>query len=248
MPDARRNFPGQRWLGLALGSAGAIMLYAVVRASPADDTLRFWMLSQGIRPQHLLPLAGIGAALGLATPRLRLVGAFASLVGAALAFLLYRPLLEPLWAIPNIATHQFLVAPASAIAAGMALLCTRRCATLVLPVSSFAIGMATALHGVVSDPSLGTIVVRVAGGGVALWMVGSIMLIASSLKTAGWSGPAASIFGSWLCAIGLIYGSFVLIPKHSAYPNPDALSSGAGPVPDIGLVPEPNDSSEQLPP
>jgi hypothetical protein len=201
------------WVGLALGMAGGQVLAVIILFPHTSDTLRFWLLSEGARPRQLMPLVGFGAALGLAPPRLRVHGACAAFVGAATGLLLYRTLLEPLWVIPNIAAHHFLVAPVSSLSAGVALISGRRFLPLVIPLSAFLVGLASATAVVISDPSIGGITIRIVGQAMAVWVVGTSALITAGLVP-GWRGPVGAILGSWLIAIGLLYGTFALIPKQ----------------------------------
>jgi hypothetical protein len=114
-----------------------------------------------------------------------------------IGFAAHRTLLASLWAIPNIASQQFLVGPMSAIAAGLVLIDDRRVAPLTVPLCGFVLGAAAAIGIVITDPSLAGWTVRLAGCAAAIWTLTWAAISAAGLR-GGWPRTAGAVLGSRL--------------------------------------------------
>jgi hypothetical protein len=209
-----------RWSGPALALAGALVLgIALLRPGAQASPLSWWIANSALRPDRLLPLAGLGVALGLVGTRACAAGALAFAAGMACGFLFYEPLLAPLWALPNAAESAFLTGPAAALAVGLALIVPKRPRDWVIASFALLTGTAAALAIVVTDPSLRDPSNRIAGVMIALWLVASATLTMRAFRRA-WFDIAGRILGSWLIAIALLYGGAALVPLRERPPEP----------------------------
>jgi hypothetical protein len=196
-------------------------------------------LSSALAPERVLPLVGLGVALALGSPRYSL-GALALFGdGVALGFFSKDWLLSVLEAIPRATSHHFLTGPISSVAIGVALvLPAARLRSWFLLIAAAVAGTMLAIAIEVTDPSLDDIAIPLAGVVVGFWIVAAISLTVWAFRRT-WFAIPARILGSWLVAIGLLYGGASLIPKQkSAFPLP------AEPTPNFIPFPGP----DRLPP
>ncbi|WP_027535735.1 hypothetical protein [Bradyrhizobium sp. WSM3983] len=226
-------------MALGLLAAAAIALPPAAGRS----TLVWWILSSALAPERILPLVGLGVALALVDRRYSL-GALA-LFGGGLAVGFFRKdwLLSVLEAIPRATSHHFLTGPISTVIVGVALvLPAARLRSWFLLIAAAVAGSMLAAAIEVSDPSLHDIAIPLAGVVVAFWIVAAVSLTVRAFWRI-WFPIPARILGSWLIAIGLLYGGASLIPKQkSAFPPPTE------PTPDTFRFPEPDRLSPELEP
>lgn len=71
-----------------------------------------------------------------------------------------------------------------------------------------------ALAIVVTDPSLNDSTNSRAGVPIGVWIVGAVSLSLRAFRR-GWFDIAGRIAGSWLIAIGLLYGGVALLPERT---------------------------------
>lgn len=229
-----------RWSGPALALAGAAALAAMLLRPGAEASpLAWWISNSALRPDRVLPLIGVGAALALVRPLACGAAAAALVIGLALGFAFYAPMLDPLWVFPRAAESNFLTGPAAALAAGLALIVPRRMRDWLVVPSALLAGTASALAIVVTDPSIGGAGNRIAGVLIALWIVAAACLGARGFYRP-WFDAAGRILGSWLIAIALLYGTAALMPLRE---RPAALSVSQGSKLDEVLAP--NSGSSQ---
>jgi hypothetical protein len=218
-----------------------------------DGPLLWWIWQRVLTPAHLLPLVGAGVVFGLVRTSVSVAGAFVFAGGIAFGLSLHRDLLDPLWAIPNAAENAFLTGPAASVAVGLALLAGARQRAWAVIAVAFVAGVLLALEIVVIDPSLNDPTNRMAGIGISSWIVAVVALCLRAVDRA-WFDIAGRIFGSWLVAIGLLYGGAAFAPRQRPPPDiapampPDATFQPApgertgppGDSPDGPTQPNPN--------
>jgi hypothetical protein len=200
--------------------AGIVVLAVVLMRPGAEASqLAWWIANSALRPDRVLPLIGLGVALGLVRPLATVAGALAFAGGLAFGFAFYEPLLAPLWAFPKAAESNFFTGPAAALAAGFALIAPQRPRVWLLPPFALITGTAAALAIVVTDPTIRDPSNRIAGVLIAVWLTAAVALTVPAFYRA-WFDTAGRILGSWLVAIALLYGGAALLPPRQAPPEP----------------------------
>jgi hypothetical protein len=187
-------------------------------------------LNSALTPERLLPLIGFGVALSLVSRQAFFSGFLLFGGGVAAGFILHDQLLAPFWAIPNVASHNFVTGPIASTAVGIALVAGNNLRRWLLPPAALVAGVMQALAIVVTDPSLHDPTNRISGVLIAIWIVSAISLSLRTVRRA-WFNVASRIFGSWLIAVGLLYGGATLLPKR----EPPALSFPPSPE-DMGVL------------
>jgi hypothetical protein len=236
----------QSWSGPAFAVLGAAVMGAIVLLPAATESpLAWWITSSALTPQRLLPLLGLGVALALVPLAAFVPGLALFCAGITVGFAGYQQLLDALLRLPYSAQHQFLTGPIAAIAVGLTLIAGKRLRPWVLPPAALIAGIMTAVAIVATDPSLNSSTIRYAGVLIAAWIIGAISLTLRSFQR-GWFMIAGPILGSWLVAIGLLYGGSAMLPKRTASslsmpppsimppmePLPGSRGSGIRPAPD----------------
>lgn len=233
-------------LGL-LGIAGLALPTTVSRS-----TLSWWILDSALSPQRVLPLVGLGFGLAL-TGRLGCAAAAVLGVAGIAAGHIYRDgLLSLLGHLPGAAAHIFLTGPVASLAAGLALILPDRPRGWLLPLAAGVIGAMLALAIKLTDPSFHDPTISWAGIAVALWIVAAVFLTVRAFRQP-WFGIAGRIAGSWLLAIGLLYGGAALMPgpqrmpAEAPAPTP-APGQSAPPAPITPPFPDGNETGPARPP
>ena len=227
-----------RWAGpslLALGAAGTALLLLENRGG--GEILTRWALVGPLGFERLLPLAGLGVALSflgrpsfLASLALFAAGALAGWEGQAVFLALMAP-------VPHAAEHLFLTGPIAAVGTGLLLLLPRRLGAVVTP--GFA-ALAGFLHMVamrLTDPTLHDPRVAPIGFCAALWALLAVSLTARAFHPR-WLRIGSRILGSWLLAIGVLYGAASIAPRRALPvappPAPPPLAAAPRPNPLAG--------------
>jgi len=219
-----------RFGGPALAALGvAAIALIVLPPAAAESPLAWWIVNSALTPERLLPLLGLGVALALTGPRIALAALLLFCIGIVFGFVAHKELLEPLTKMPQAATHHFLTGPIASIAVGLALIPPARWRAAVLPLLAFIAGCMLALAIVVTDPSLDDPTNRIAGVTIGLWVVVVVMLTLRAFHRP-WFAVFSRILGSWLIAIGLLYGGVALMPRKAPPPPP--------PIPDLNPLPD----------
>jgi hypothetical protein len=204
------------WAGPILAAIGIVAVIAALLPPLNRDPLARWILADTLAPARVLPLLGFGVALALIGGRALVAALALFALGVACGLFAQDRLLAILDFVPGAATHMFLTDPISYLAAGMALIAGTRRARLALaaaPVFGAMLGLTIRL----TDPSLHEPPYTWMPLLTACWIVAAVALTVRPLRR-GRFPVFARIFGSWLLAIGLIYGGVSLVPPKAAPP------------------------------
>jgi len=220
------------WCGPALAALGLIAI-AVAALMPGvrDTPLARWILSETLAPANVLPLIALGAAFGLIGLRALLAALALFALGIGVGVLAEDRLLQLLYPIPGAATHLFLTGPISYLAAGLALVVSAHWRTYVAPPAAFVFGAMAGLAVKLTDPSLHAPAYTWTPVLIAVWTVLAVALTLRGFWR-DWFLIFGRILGSWMLAIGLLYGGAALIPKKPpplkvALPPATAPAGGA---------------------
>lgn len=210
-----------RWVGPALGLLGAISIVLLALEPLGSRSLvTWWVLERAVSIDKALPLIGFGAALSMLSPQLSIVSIGALLVGAAVGFEIRNQFIAFMDFAPDAADHLFLTVPISMIAAGSVLIAPAWAKPwLVLPAALLVGGM-LAIVITLTDPTMNSRTVSVVGVALGLWVVVVATLSATAFYRA-WFPVALRIIGSWLLAIGLLYGGASLVKRPALPSLPD---------------------------
>ncbi|OOY08164.1 hypothetical protein [Thioclava sp. F36-7] len=238
--DVSHNRSGLGWLRHLWVLAGLTALIVLAVIPPADrGETGAWLIRDAVALERLFPLFGFGIALALVGRRAALIAALLWAVGIALGFTFRIELMAALQQLPGAITHHFLTMPISAIAIGATLALGRWSRPALIVPAGSVLGVMYALSVKLSDPSYGGKPwVFLAGVGLGVWLIGAVYLVLRSWQ-ARWFEIAGRIVGSWLVAIGLLYGGVALMggklkPKNA---DPSTAASENAPAADAA-VPE----------
>jgi hypothetical protein len=217
---------GARWAGLVLIALGVVGIVALSLLPPGErGPLGGWILSSTLSYERVLPLLGLGVVLALVSPGQRLAAFALFSLGIALGFFFAHPFVSAVEVIPGAITHHFLTGPISSTAAGLSLAVPGQTRRWVLPVAAMVAGAMLGVAIRLTDPSFHDPTFVRAGIAVAFGILAAVCLTAWAFRQS-WFETAGRIFGSWLIAIGLLYGGASLIPPRSLVP-PRQLESPA---------------------
>ena len=208
-------------LGLVAVAAAAL----IANQSP----LARWMLTETLAPARILPLIGLGAAFALIG--LRALTAALALFGLGIVAGIVGQdrLLAILDMLPRAATHLFFTGPISYLAAGVALVAAARWREWLAPAAALIVGAMLALTIKLTDPSLHEPAYTWTPVLIAFWIVAAVTLTLRAFRR-GWFTIFGRILGSWLLAIGLLYGGASLVPPKRQ-PPPPAMALPPAPSP-----------------
>ncbi|TFF24854.1 hypothetical protein E3C22_05530 [Jiella endophytica] len=224
----------------------ALLLAVVPRLSPAAslDALAWWIAYGPMAPERALPICAFGVALALTGRRSAAAATSSFAFGAVSGFAMEPQWLDLLGRLPAAATHDFYAGPLSCIAAGASLICGRRLRPFMLVPSGFLLGAMWALWIRLLDPTLHEPKITMTG-----LLVAALLAAAVAITLARFRGPwmfvAAPILGSWLVAIGLLYGGAYIAARSPALVLPPPAAS-ADPDPALldGLFGTPADTRQ----
>jgi hypothetical protein len=200
-----------KWSGPALIAIGFVAI-AIAALSPVQESpLARWVLNETLAPAQILPLIGLGAAFACVSTRAFATAFILFAAGIALGLIAEYWLLWALDTIPGAATHAFLTGPLSYLAAGVSLVAAVRWQTAVVPAAGIVIGALLALTTRLTDPSLHELAYTALPLLIASWLVGALSLTLRAFRR-GWFAVFARILGSWLIAVGILYGAVSLLP------------------------------------
>lgn len=215
----------RKWSGPVLAGLGvaAIALLAAASESP----LARWTLTDTLAPERVLPLIGLGVAFGLVGVRVYSAALLLLGLGIIAGFTAEDRLLRILDAIPQAATHLFLTGPISFLAAGVALVS----GGWLAPFAALVVGAMLALIIKLTDPSLHDPAYTWTPILIAFWIAVAVSMTLRAYRHR-WFLIFGRILGSWLLAIGLLYGGASLVPKRQPPPPPSmALPPVLAPAP-----------------
>jgi hypothetical protein len=224
-PDARA---AARWSGPALAGLGILAIAAAALVGNANPLAR-WMLTETLAPARVLPLVGLGAVFALIGLRALAAALALFALGIVAGIAGQDRLLAMLDLVPRAATHLFFTGPISYLAAGAALVAGARWRDWLTPVAALIVGAMLALTIKLTDPSLHEPAYTWTPVLIAFWIVAAVTLTLRAFRR-GWFSIFGRILGSWLLAIGLLYGGASLVPPKRQPPPP-----AVQPPPDLPL-------------
>ncbi|MBT9383618.1 hypothetical protein KM176_07095 [Pseudooceanicola sp. CBS1P-1] len=227
-------------LGPRLGAAiaclltGAALLTLCGFLAPAP--VAQWLMQSGLHPAFLVPGLGLGLALSQMSRRSTGTVFLGWAAGIGLGIFFSGGLFALIGQIPGATSHHFLLFPASVLAIGGALLAGWRALPVLGPPLALLAGTACGASIVLYDPSAasGDVTIRLLGAGLGLWLplTAALLLGCLPLRVGRIGGRIA---GSWLVAIGLLYGGLAAInPPGVPYapvlaPPPGAMGGPGSP-------------------
>jgi hypothetical protein len=211
-------------------AALGLLVLATATLFAGQSPLARWTLSETLAPARVLPLFGLGAAFALIGARALMAALLLFAFGIATGLLAEDRLLWALDTVPGAATHLFLTTPIAYLAAGAALVASARWREWLTPVGAAIFGAMLGLTIKLTDPSLHEPAYTVAPVLIAFWILGAVALTLRAFRR-GWFAIFGRILGSWLIAIGLLYGGASLIPKRQPPPPAVALPPASAPAP-----------------
>jgi hypothetical protein len=179
-------------------------------------------VNRTLAPQRVLPLIGFGAALCLVRAGASAVALLFFLGGICFGFSAQNLLLMALTTGPQAAAHLFLTGPIASIAVGLTLISGAQLRPFILLPAALVAGTMLSLAIVVTDPSLHDRTNAVVGVLIGLWIIISVSLTARGFRRR-WFEFCGRILGSWLIAIGLLYGGAALLPERQLPISPELL-------------------------
>ena len=169
----------------------------------------------------MLPLIGLGAAFGLIGVRAFVAALVLFAIGIAGGLFAEDRLLWMLDMVPRAATHLFLTGPISYLAAGAALVSSAHLRPYVTPAAAAIFGAMLGLTIKLTDPSLHDPAFTWTPVLIAFWIVAAVSVPLRAFWR-GWFPIFGRILGSWLLAIGLLFGGASLVPQRRLPAPPTA--------------------------
>jgi hypothetical protein len=207
------NLTAARWMGPALGTAGIAALGLItVQPLGSRDLVSWWILQRALSVENAIPLIGLGAAMALVGPFRAVLAAAMFVIGTVVGFRFHHSFIAFMAFAPNAADHLFLTVPVSLLFAGLPLIAPRVLKGWLVFPAAFAIGAMLAIIIGLTDPTLNGWKVSVVGVGLALWLVTTVALTIGAFYQT-WFPIGFRIVGSWLLAIGLLYGGTSLVVR-----------------------------------
>jgi hypothetical protein len=239
------------WSGPALAVIGVIAIAVVALLPVAEQApLCRWILTSVLTPERVLPSIGFGVAISLVNARTLAAACLLFALGTGVGFAGENHLLRLLDVTPQASTHLFLTSPISYLAVGAALASSSRQRVWLLPVAASIFGAMQAVMIKLTDPSLHEPAFTWTPVLIAVWIIAAISLTVRAFWR-DWFSIFSRILGSWLLAIGLLYGGASLVPRRETLPSivetPDSPRIRSSPNQAIPGLPMP-DQPGQLPP
>jgi hypothetical protein len=220
-------------------AAPGLLAIAVAALAGNENPLVGWTLTETLAPVRVLPLIGLAAAFALIGARAAIVALLLFAAGIAAGLIATDRMLAILDMVPRAATHLFFVGPISYLAAGAALVVSVRWRTWLTPPAALIFGAMLALTVKLTDPSLHEPAYTWTPVLIAFWIIAAVTLSLRAFRR-GWFAIFGRILGSWLLAIGLLYGGAALVPPKRPPPPPAmALPPAPGAERAIPGLPEP---------
>lgn len=210
-----------------------LIAIAIVASISRTNLFAGWILSDTLAPARVLPLVALGAAFALVGARALLAALALFALGIAGGLFAEDRLLWLLDTIPRAATHLFLTGPISYMAAGIALVASASWRTWLAPPAAAIFGAMLGLTIRLTDPSLHEAAFTWIPVLIAFWIVLAVTLCLRGFWRS-WFPIFGRILGSWMLAIGLLYGGASVIPKPARAPPP-STTPRPGPGPGVPL-------------
>jgi hypothetical protein len=232
--------PAYAWSGPILVALGASALAATALFAKQSPLAR-WILVETLAPARVLPLVGMSVAFALLGAPILILSLTLFVVGVGSGLYTEDLLLWALDSVPGAATHSFLTDPISYLVAGLALVVGARWRAGMAPVSAAIFGAMLGLSVRLTDPSLHVPAYTWTPVLIAFWIVVAVTLTLRAMRRT-WFDIFGRILGSWLIAIGVLYGGASLIPKRNppevAVP-PTTAPGGKPAIPGLPLPGQP---------
>ena len=233
------------WSGPALAAIGAAVLAAIeLLPSTAQSPLDLVDTNQRAEPGARAAARGIGrgARLGRLSFRIAALAMFGIGIAAALS---YRIVSSPRWPRCRRRPVTIFYRRRCPAAVGLALGAGRKAAAWILPAASVIAGAMLVFAIRVTDPSLHNLRLSDRGHFDRVLDRRCVALTVHAFRR-DWFAIPGRIIGSWLIAIGLLYGGTSLIPKRSL-PAPPIAATPQAPLPgferDVPGMPAPEQGS-----
>lgn len=200
----RRLPPALIWSGPILAVLFALGVLALMAAASASPLAR-WVLGDVLTPERILPPLGLGVLLGLIGTRPLVAAILLFALGIAAGLLAQDALLWLLDTLPRASMRMFYTGPIAFLAVGLALAVGERHRSWLAPLAALIAGATLMLTIRMTDPSLREPAYTLTPLLVAAWIAAAAALTLW-LFPRHWCPVCARIFGSWLLAVGLLYG------------------------------------------
>jgi len=211
-----------RWSGPALAALGLLLIAWM--SLPANKTaFDEWLLPNAFAPQRILPLLGLGAACGLVGTRAFIAAVLLFGLGIAGGFAMHDRIVLFLYAALHGPTYLFLTGPISCLAVGLALVPGARPLPWLLPIAALVGGATLAVAIFLSTPTLDDPALTWTQLLAAVWIVAAVAMTTRTFRRQ-WFAVFGRILGSWILAIGLLYGAASLVPVFKPPPPPTDTS------------------------
>ncbi len=235
-PDAQPHGlpPALAWSGPVLAILFVFGVLALVPLASASPFAR-WVLGDVLTPERLLPPLGLGVLFALIGTRPLAAALLLFVLGIAGGLLAEDTLLWLLDALPRAATHLFYAGPIAFLAVGFALVAGDKSWPWLAPPATLIGGAMLMVTVRMTDPSLREPAYTLTPLLVAAWIAAAVALTLRAFPRR-WFAVFARILGSWLLAIGLLYGGVGLLQKRVAPPAPPPAMPA--PLPGIGERPK----------
>lgn len=202
---------------LALGAA--FLILDALSTLSGGLGLRHWAPAAAASAERLLPLAALGVLFAQLPPATRipaiLLFGFGALSGIAARDVFYLLMAS----VPGAAAHAFLTGPIAAVSTGLVLVLPQRWRSLPALLLIGPTGAVAAIGILLADPTLHTAdYAPVAFVGAVWLMLGAGFAV--RLVDRPWLSVASRVLGSWLIAIGLLFGTAQIAQKQTALVPP----------------------------
>jgi hypothetical protein len=204
------------------------VVMVVLFAATSESLLARRIVTDALTPERVLPLIGLGAAFALIDARSLRAGLLLFALGIASGVWAEDALLRILDILPHAATHLFFAVPIAYLAIGIALAAGGRLCSWIAPIAAMIVGAMLALVIQLTDPSLHDPTYIWAPLLMFCWIVAAVSLTLRFFRHDAFP-IFGRILGSWLLAIGLLYGAASLLPKRQ--PPPDITMPENAPSP-----------------
>lgn len=216
------------WTGPALAGLFGVAVTTLVPFA-VESPLARWILTSTLAFERVLPMIGLGALFGLVGPRVLAAALLLFALGIIAGLMGEDWLLRWLDAVPQAVSHEFLAGPISYFAVGAALASGTHWRPVWTPLSGFLCGAMLGLVVRLTDPTLHEPAYTWTPVLIAFWIILAISSTVRAFEQA-WFPVFGRILGSWLLAIGLLYGGAVFVPKRQPPPIPPRPT----PAPELG--------------
>lgn len=193
-----------------------------------------WFAQTWLRVTFLLPALALGFGVSLLPRRLLGAGLGFWALGIGLGQYFAGSVLALMAQIPNAENHHYLLFPASVLLLGAGLLPGRRVFVILCLPMSLLIGIGYGSSVALYDPSReGDYLITLLACGLGVWLPLTVALV---LRVSGrrWREIGCHIVGSWLVAVGLLYGGFAVFEPLIPVPS----QTSREPAPTTPVFPE----------